>query len=361
MRALNDGGQRLFIIETTLALSLVSLLIVATFQVLWPFVGVLTYAVILATATSGLFERSAALLRGRRHLAAVLFGAIAFAIVGVPLVYLSLAVADLVQVVGRSLSSTSTEGVPDLPEWIGALPVLGAKATSGWLELQSNGPDTLQQYQTQITAAGRWLLNLGVGTMGGVAEILLGVVVAAMIHASGHRVLWPVSTMASRIAGPAGDDLLDAAGRAVRGVAIGVIGTSLLEGGLAWVGFAVAGVPHAGALAVVTFLLALIQVGPLLVWLPVAIWLGSNGEVGWAVFVAIWGVVMLMGTDGIVKPLLIARSGRLPALLLFVGVIGGLVAWGFTGMFIGATTLAILWTVLQAWLGTRDNRLMTAA
>jgi predicted PurR-regulated permease PerM len=89
--------------------------------------------------------------------------------------------------------------------------------------------------------------------------------------------------------------------------------------------------------------------------------LGFDGQIGWAVFTGFWGVVMLMRADNIVKPLLIARSGRLPALLLFVGVIGGLAAWGFTGMFIGATTLAILWTVLQTWLGMRDNRLDAAA
>ena len=147
-----------------------------------------------------------------------------------------------------------------------------------------------------------------------------------------------------------------AAGRAIRGVAIGVIGTAILEGALAWAGFAIAGVPGAIALAAVTFFLAVIQIGPLLVWLPVAIWLGSQGLIGWAIFTAVWGVVLLMGADNIVKPILISRSGRLHMLVLFVGVIGGLAAWGFTGMFIGATTLAILWTVVQDWLGTTDDR-----
>jgi predicted PurR-regulated permease PerM len=111
----------------------------------------------------------------------------------------------------------------------------------------------------------------------------------------------------------------------------------------------------------VTFFFAVIQLGPFPVWLPVAIWLGVEGEIGWAIFTAVWGVVLLMGVDTFVKPMLIARSGQLPLLVLFVGVIGGLVAWGFTGMFIGATTLAILWTVLQTWLGAREDRSDTAA
>jgi predicted PurR-regulated permease PerM len=107
------------------------------------------------------------------------------------------------------------------------------------------------------------------------------------------------------------------------------------------------------------YLLATDTIGA--VWLPVAIWLGFEGEIGWAIFIAVWGVVLLMGVDNIIKPMLIARSGQLPLLVLFVGVIGGLVAWGFTGMFIGATTLAILWTMLQSWLGARDDETNAAA
>jgi predicted PurR-regulated permease PerM len=361
MRSASDSGLRLFVIETMLALVLVSLLIAATFRVLWPFVGVLTYAVILATATSGPFERIVDGLNGRRRLAAVLFGAVAIAIIVVPAVYVSFAVADFAQVVERWLSSATAQGIPNLPEWIAGLPVLGARATTEWQELQRDGLGALQQYQSQLLGAGRWLLDLSLGFVGAVAEIFFGVIVAAIILASERRILPPTSAVAARIAGTAGGGLLDAAGRAVRGVAIGVIGTALLEGVLAWIGFAIAGVSHAAALAFATFLLAVVQLGPVLVLLPVAIWLGSDGQMGWAIFTAAWGIVVLMGADNIVKPMLIARSGQMPLLVLFLGVLGGLAAWGFTGMFIGATTLAILWTVLQTWLGMRDNRLDAAA
>jgi predicted PurR-regulated permease PerM len=351
----NDSGQRRRVIETALALLLVSLLLAATFRVLLPFIGVITYAVILATATSTLFDRMADLLNGRRSLAAILFGVVAAAVTVVPLFYLSSVVADLLRVAEAWLSAAGSHGIPDLPAWIAGLPLVGTKATAAWQELQRDGLGVLQQYQHQLAAAGRWLLDLSVGLVGAVVEIFLGVIAAAMIHASANRMLPMVSDIAAHIAGPTATNLLDAATRAIRGVAIGVIGTALLEGVLAWIGFAIAGVPGAIALAAVTFFLAVIQIGPLLVWLPVAIWLGADGQVGAAIFTAIWGV-MLMGVDNIVKPMLIARSGQLPLLVLFVGVIGGLAAWGFTGMFIGATTLAILWTVLQAWLGTRDDQ-----
>ena len=356
-----DSGERQYVIETALALLLASVLIAASFWVLLPFVGVLTYAVILATATAGLFDRTVDLLSGRRGLAAVMFGAVAAIITIVPLIYLCSAVADGLGVAEAWLSAASTHGIPNLPEWIAGLPLIGKRVTPAWQDLQRDGLVWLQRYQPQLAEAGRWLLNLSTGLVLAVLEIFLGVIVAAIIYASRTPVLRFVSAITERIVGPKGTGLLDAAGNAIRGVAIGVIGTALLEGVLAWIGFAVAGVPGAIALAAVTFFLAVIQFGPLLVWLPVAIWLGSQGQTGWAIFTAAWGIVVLMGCDNIVKPMLIARSGQLPLLVLFVGVIGGLAAWGFTGMFIGATTLAVLWTVLQAWLGTDEDRLTSVS
>jgi predicted PurR-regulated permease PerM len=350
-----DSGLRQRVIEIGLALLLVLLLIAATLRILLPFAGVLTYAVILAIATAQLFERMVKLLNGRRRFAAFLFGILAAAITVVPLLYLSSAIADAVPIVQQWLSAVSSHEIPNLPDWIAGLPLIGGKVTAAWRELQLEGLSVLQHYQHQLVAAGTWLLDLSLGLAGAVLEIFLGVVVAAMIHASGNLMVDPLFAIAARFAGPEGSRLLGAARRAIQGVAIGVIGTALLEALLAWIGFAIAGVPGAVALAAVTFFFATVQIGPLLVWLPVAIWLASEGQTAWAIFLAVWGIVLLMGADNIVKPILIARSGQLPTLVLFVGVIGGLAAWGFTGMFIGATTLAILWTVLQAWLGTKEN------
>ena len=351
-----EGGRHQRVIEAALALLLVSVLIAASFWVLLAFVGVLTYAVILATATAGLFDWIVGLLNGRRRLAAVLFGVVAVAIIVVPLVYLCSAIADYLTVAEAWLSSASTRGIPNLPDWISGLPVVGNKASAAWQQFQREGLVWMERYQTQLAAAGRWLLNFGAGLVGAVLEIFVGIIVAAIFHASRRTVLRFVSAIMVRIVGPKGPELLSAAGRAISGVAIGVIGTALIEGVLAWIGFAIAGLASAIALAAATFFLAVIQIGPLLVWLPVAIWLGSEGLTGWAIFIGAWGIILLMGADNIVKPMLIARSGQLPMLVLFMGVIGGLAAWGFTGMFIGATTLAILWTVLETWIGTNEDR-----
>jgi predicted PurR-regulated permease PerM len=147
-----------------------------------------------------------------------------------------------------------------------------------------------------------------------------------------------------------GPALVDASGRAVKGVAIGVMGTAFIAGIAAWIGFAIAGIPIAAGLAAITFFFVVIQIGPLLVFVPVCIWLGMQGETGMAIFMTIYGIVVLMGIDNVLKPILIAKSGKLPILVLFLGVIGGMTTWGFTGMFKGAIILAVFYTLFNSWL-----------
>src|SRR5262249_23206263 len=155
-----DTGLRQRVIEIALALLLVLLLIAATLRILLPFAGVLTYAVILSTATAGLFERMAKLLNGRRRFAAFLFGIVAAAITVMPVLYLSSAVADAVPIAQQWLSAASSHELPNLPDWIAGLPLIGGKVATAWRELQLGGLSVLQHYQHQLVAVGSWLLDL---------------------------------------------------------------------------------------------------------------------------------------------------------------------------------------------------------
>jgi predicted PurR-regulated permease PerM len=139
------------------------------------------------------------------------------------------------------------------------------------------------------------------------------------------------------------------------------MGTAFIAAVFAWIGFTIAGISFAIGLAALTFFLVVIQVGPLLVVLPVVIWLATTGQTGSAIFLGIYGLVVLMGIDNVLKPILIAKSGKLPILVLFLGVIGGMVAWGFTGMFKGAIILAVFYTIFNSWLGKSKNDVQTAA
>ena len=219
------------------------------------------------------------------------------------------------------------------------------------LQKLQNDPAAIQLYEPKIRAVLARLLGGGLGVVGAGLEFILGIIISAVMLNSGSKALNPVYGVMKRIVGEHdGPVLVDASGRAVKGVAIGVMGTGFIAAIAAWIGFTIAGVSIAGGLAAITFFLVVIQLGPLFVFLPVVIWLASQGETGMAIFMLIYGIVVLMSIDNILKPILIAKSGKLPVLVLFLGVVGGMVAWGFTGMFKGAIILAVFYTLFNSWL-----------
>src|SRR6478736_5826471 len=197
--------------------------------------------------------------------------------------------------------------------------------------------------------------------VGATLEFIVGIIVSAIFLASGGKVLQPLyATMRNLVGYNDGPPIIHATGRAVKGVAVGVMGTAFVAAFAAWIGFAIAGISFAVGLAALTFFLVVIQVGPVLVFVPVAIWLFMTGQTGMGIFVSIYTLAVMIPIDNILKPILIARSGTLPILVLFLGVIGGMVAWGFTGMFKGAIILAVFYTIVQSWLGKQQNGVQTA-
>ena len=187
--------------------------------------------------------------------------------------------------------------------------------------------------------------------VGAVFELIFGIIISAILLAKGQKVLDPLyAIMRKLVSETEGPPLVDATGRAVKGVAVGVMGTAFIAALFAWIGFAIAGISFAVGLAAITFFLVVIQVGPVLVFVPVAIWLFSTGETAWGIFISIYTLLVMIPIDNIVKPILIAKAGKLPILVLFLGVIGGMVLWGFTGMFKGAIILAIFYTIIRSWL-----------
>ncbi len=347
--ALPSSTLRQRVIDSAMALTLVAVLLGVSIKVLAPFWGVITYALILAVATWHPFNQLADTLGGRRKWAAAVFIVLAGAVVATPLTYLFSTLADIIQLAQYWFTRLHTEGIPPLPHWLTAVPLLGPNIESFWSTVQDDVVGVLKEYAPHLQGVQGWVLNYSTGFLWSVLEVAGGIVVAAILLSSGETSLQMLNAVSARLFGSASHMVMDAATRAVRGVAIGVVGTALIEALLAWAGFALVGISSAPILAGIIFFIVVIQLGPILVWLPVSLWLFSQDQTGPAVFVALYGGVVLMAVDNVLKPILIARSGRLPLLVLLLGVIGGLVAWGVTGMFIGATALAILWTVTQAW------------
>ena len=144
------------------------------------------------------------------------------------------------------------------------------------------------------------------------------------------------------------------AGNTVRGVVYGILGTALVQAVLAGIGFLIAGVPGASVLALLTFFLSVLPVGPPLVWLPATLWLFHQGSTGWGVFMLIWGVGV-SSVDNFVKPWLISQGSEMPFLLIFFGVLGGALAFGFIGVFIGPTLLAVGYRLVEEWASSQPR------
>jgi predicted PurR-regulated permease PerM len=138
----------------------------------------------------------------------------------------------------------------------------------------------------------------------------------------------------------------------IRGVFRGLLGTCAVQAGLAMIGFLIAGVPGVILLGMATFFLSVVPAGPALLWLPAALWLGANGRTGMAIFLAVWGLVVVGGSENVVRPLLMGKGIQAPLAVVFLGVLGGILAFGFLGLFIGPTILTVAYNLFQEWLAS---------
>jgi predicted PurR-regulated permease PerM len=341
--------------ETALALLLLLILLFDLFTVLSVFFGVFTYAIIFSVSLAKPFEWLVKLFKNKRSLAAFVYAVLLIAVVALPFIFIVSALSEYAAKAQQWITDAKSGGIPDLPGWIASTPFLGKKITDFWQTLQADPAATIASYEPQIKTFLQRLISGGAGLVGSTLEFVVGIIVSAIFLVNGKKILQPLYTIMDNLVGDQqGSLLIDATGRAVKGVAVGVMGTALIEALFAWIGFSIAGISFALGLAALVFFLAVVQLGPLLVVLPVAIWMGTHGQTGGAIFVSIYGLMVLVGIDNVLKPILIARSGKLPVLVLFLGVVGGMVTWGFTGMFKGAIIMAVFYTVLHSWLGNRQ-------
>jgi len=341
-------------VRIAMVLLMLFLLLYALYNVVSIFLGVLTYAIIFSVSLHGPFEKLRAYAGRFKKLPAIIYGILMVALIAVPFIFLIGKLGDVLRNLHQVFANIRQGQVPALPEFIKNIPVLGEKAVAAWTQLEKDPVATISVYDDQIRHVLQHMISGGTGILGAGFEIILGIVVSAILLHSGKKALAPLETLLANLLGDEKSAaIVDASGRAIRGVAIGVMGTGLIAALAALIGFSIAGIGIAGILAAITFFLVVIQVGPLLVWLPVALWLQHEGQTGWAIFITIYGVVVLMGIDNILKPILIGRTGKLPILVLFLGVVGGMAAWGFTGMFKGAIVLAVFYTLAQTWITSK--------
>jgi predicted PurR-regulated permease PerM len=213
---------------------------------------------------------------------------------------------------------------------------------------QSNS-DWLAQIAKWLPAAQSAVLGSGRALAGGVFQIMLSLLMVFLFYRDGEAASNRLSVAINRIGGAEGSHLLDVAGATMRAVVYGVLGTALLQGVLAGLGFMIAGVPGSVLLAFLTFVVAVIPAGPILVAAPAIFWLYHRGAVASAIFMLVW-IVIVGNLDSVVRPLLISRGGvATPLILILLGVLGGAMAFGLIGLFLGPTLLAVGYSLFDEW------------
>jgi len=336
--------------RTVLAVLFIGGLIGFSFWILRPFLGAIVWATMIVVATWPVMLALQARLWGKRGLAVTVM---TLALLSVLIVPFSLAIGTIVanadEVVGWA-KSLATFKAPPPPAWVGNLPLVGGKAAQAWGQVAAAGIQGLAaKAAPYLGSVTRWFVA-EVGSVGLVlVQFLLTVVISAILYLHGQSAATGVRRFAHRLAGPQGENALQLAGQAIRGVALGVVVTAIAQSVLGGLGLAIAGVPFAPILTAVMFLLAIAQLGPLLVLVPAVAWLYWSGSSGWGTFLLVWTIVV-GAMDNFVRPILIKKGADLPLLLIFAGVIGGLMAFGLIGIFVGPVVLAVGYTLLAAWL-----------
>jgi predicted PurR-regulated permease PerM len=255
--------------------------------------------------------------------------------------------ADRISELGNSLR---TSGIPPPPEWVASVPLVGPKLSTAWQREAAGGGAALVEQLAPYARGAASALASRAGSFGAsVVQFLLTVVIAALLYASGEAAALALRRFFRRLAGQRGEQIVILAGQAIRSVALGVVVTALVQTALTGIGLAIAGVPHAGLLAAVALVLCIAQVGPALVLIPAVIWLFVSGSTGLGVFLVVWSVGTLT-VDNVLRPWLIKRGAHLPLWLIFSGVIGGLIAFGVIGLFIGPVALAVAYTLVGSWV-----------
>ena len=328
----------------------------ASFWVMAPFWSALFWGAVLAFASWPVMRLLTRALGGRESLAAGILTLVWMLLVAVPLVWLGFNLADHVRDAVALIKDIQVDGLPEAPAWLGSIPVVGERLVAMWDSIDQQGAALMVSIKPYLGQVGNWLLARSAQIGGGILELTLSLVFVFFFYRDGPRLAVFVHRLLERLIGERAGYYIELVAGTVQRVVNGVIGTAAAQALLALIGFLIAGVPGALVLGIVTFLLSLIPMGPPLVWIPATAWLAWKGDYTYAVFLGVWGTFIISGVDNVLKPYLISRGGNLPLVIVLLGVFGGLIAFGFIGLFIGPTLLAIAYSLLVDWSASQQNR-----
>src|SRR5882757_3442663 len=338
------------VVQLVIRLGLLALLIIWTFVLIRPFVPILAWSIVLAVALYPVFSVLSKLLGGRPRLAAAILTVINLGIVIGPATWLGLNAVEGLKDFAGNLSAGNLL-VPSPPESVKDWPLFGTRLYEFWNQASSNLRASLRDGVPYLEPRAGTLLalagNAGVGTL----KFLLAVTLAGFLFPHGSQLVAAGRGFLYRIVPEQSEHFLELAGSTIRAVSQGVIGVAIIQSLLAGISFKLAGVPSAGLLAFAVLILTIVQIGAAIVLFPAIIWIWTDKDFTTALLLTLFlGIVGVL--DNILKPLVMGRGLTTPALVIFVGVIGGTLAHGIVGLFIGPIILSLAWELTVAWIRT---------
>lgn len=349
-------------VEQIAQIAAIALLVIGCLLVLQPFVTALLSAAIVCFSTWPVYKKIEHLMRGRRGLAALAMTLLLILVIVLPLALLALTLADSVTPAVNWIRDTFANGLPTPPDWVQSIPLVGDSIDTAWREL-ANKAKLAEAVQKFIQPAQQGLLKAGLILGEGVIQLSFAAFIGFFFYRDGAALVEAARALTNRVAGHLTPELFRVVGGTIQSVVYGLVGTAIAQAVVAVIGFLIAGVPGALLLGFVTFVLSMAPVGPPLVWGGAAAWLYFHqGAAGWALFMLIYGVVVISGIDNVIKPLLISRGSSLPFVLVFLGVFGGIITFGFVGIFLGPTLLAVGFGLASYWTRkVKSSKTPTAA
>ena len=350
-----DVGSAMPRIDQALTLAVLAILIVGCYLVLQPFLTALVWAAILCTTTWPLYVRLHARLGGRDALAALAMVLLLSVLMIAPFIVVGATIADNAERVAAWGRQLLASGPPEAPAWIATLPLVGHGITDYWNSMAHDTAQLLTFASQYVEPVRKFLVASGASVLGAVLQLALSIFIAWFMFRDGFAISRRLRVVGERIAGERGAHLASVATMTVRGVVLGILGTALVQGVVAGLGFWIAGIRAAPLLGLLTFVVSPVPVGPPLVWVPAGLWLINDGHTGWGIFVLVWGVLVVSTIDNVIKPLIISRGSVLPFMLVLLGVLGGAVAFGFIGVFLGPVLLAVGYVLMMEWAALRSG------
>lgn len=345
------ANDRLFLqnaVEAAIRIGLIAILVIWCYAIVKPFIVPIVWGIIIAVATYPLYQGLNNILNGRKGLAAFLITLAFLILLIIPSVMLAATLFDSVQFLARGFSTGSLT-VPPPPESVAGWPIVGEPLTEFWSLASENLEDALHEVAPHLKVVVSWLLTTVGGTGLGMLQFIVAVIISGVLLAQSDTGKQFARAIMTRFAGKRGEQYTELSEATVRSVALGILGVAAIQAVFAGLGFIVAGVPAAGLWALLCLLLSVIQIGIVPIVLPIILYLFHTADTFTAVAFLIWSIPVGL-LDNVLKPILLSRGVATPMVVIFMGAIGGFIASGIVGLFIGAVILSLGYELFMEWL-----------